>query len=51
MPESSIDPLLTEMLPNGVREMTARDLATLEKWFGVVGKFPAVNMQSGELGL
>jgi hypothetical protein len=51
MPESSIDPHLFEMLPQGAREMSARDLARLEKWFGAKGKFPAVNMQNGELGI
>jgi hypothetical protein len=51
LPKGSIDPSLTEMLSKGVREITTRDLATLEKWFGASGKFPAVNMKSGELGI
>jgi hypothetical protein len=51
LPESSIDPLLLDMLPKGAREITARDLATLEKWFGTAGKFPAVKIATGELGL
>jgi hypothetical protein len=49
--ERSIDPLLLDMLPMGAREITSRDLATLEKWFGVTGKFPAVKIATGELGL
>lgn len=51
LPDASIDPALKELLPQGVREITARDLATLEKWFGAKGKFPAVKITTGELGL
>jgi len=31
--------------------MTSRDLATLNKWFGAKGKFPAVKIETGEVGL
>ena len=51
LPESSIDPMLLDLLPRGAREMTSRDLATLEKWFGVKGKFPAAKIETGELGI
>ena len=51
MPESSIDPVFLDMLPKGAREITARDLETLDKWFGAAGKFPAVKIATGELGL
>jgi hypothetical protein len=51
LPESSIDPMLIELLPKGAREITAKDMATLEKWFGRNGKFPAINMVTGELGV
>jgi hypothetical protein len=51
LPESSIDPQLLELLPRGARKMTSRDLQTLKKWFGAKGKFPAVNMENGELGI
>ena len=51
LPDSSIDPMLADLLPRGVRDMSARDLATIEKWFGARGKFPAVKIQTGELGL
>ncbi len=50
LPEASIDPVLFDLLPCGVREMTARDLVTLDKWFGANGKFPAVKIATGELG-
>ena len=45
------DPLLSELLPQGVREMSAKDLATIEKWFGARGKFPAMKIATGELGV
>jgi hypothetical protein len=51
LPESSIDPVLLDMLPKGAREIGAGDLATLDKWFGAAGKFPAVKLATGELGL
>lgn len=49
--ESSIDPMLADLLPRGAREMTSRDLATLTKWFGAKGKFPAVKIETGEIGI
>jgi hypothetical protein len=51
LPESSIDPVLLDLLPRGANEITTKDLATLEKWFGVRGKFPAVKIETGELGI
>jgi hypothetical protein len=51
MPESSIDPMLIDMLPAGTREITKGDLATPDKWFGAKGKFPAIHMQSSEIGI
>jgi hypothetical protein len=49
--EGSIAPMLLDLLPRGARDITARDVATLEKWFGAKGKFPAVKIETGELGL
>ncbi len=51
LPEASIDPTLLDLLPGGAREITSRDLATLEKWFGAKGEFPAVKIETGELGI
>ncbi|MGO9170761.1 MAG: hypothetical protein ACLP7P_02180 [Rhodomicrobium sp.] len=51
LPEASIDPMLLDLLPRGAREITARDLVTLEIWFGAKGKFPAVKIETGELGI
>ena len=50
LPESSIDPMLSELLPQGVREMSEKDLATIEKWFGARGKFPSMKIATGEVG-
>ncbi|MGA7329107.1 MAG: hypothetical protein WBX25_32620, partial [Rhodomicrobium sp.] len=50
LPESSIDPMMIDLLPSGAREMTAKDLATVDKWFGARGKFPAVHIPTGEIG-
>jgi hypothetical protein len=49
--ENSIDPLLMEMLPKGGREITSKEMGVLEKWFGARGRFPAVRIETGELGL
>jgi hypothetical protein len=38
------------MLPRGAREITVRDLATLDKWFGLKRKFLAVKIAPGEVG-
>lgn len=51
LPEASIDPAMIELLPSGAREMSAKDLASVEKWFGQRGKFPAVHIASGLLGV
>ncbi len=51
LPERSLDPMLPGLLPRGAREMTSRDLETLDKWFGTKGKFPAVKVATGELGI
>ncbi len=51
LPESAIDPMLLGLLPKGAREITSHDIATLEEWFGAKGKFPAVRIGSGELGI
>jgi len=50
-PETSIDPIILDLLPRGAREISARDLITLETWFGAGGKFPAVKMETGKIGI
>jgi hypothetical protein len=39
------------MLPKGAGEITVRDLATLDKWFGLKRKFPEMKIATGEVGL
>jgi hypothetical protein len=51
LPEAAIDPAMIELLPTGAREITTKDLAMLEKWFGPKGKFPAIHIATGELGV
>ncbi len=51
LPEASIDPMLNDLLPKGACEMSAKDLATVEKWFGARGKFPSMHIQTGEFGV
>ncbi|MGA7323142.1 MAG: hypothetical protein WBX25_01345 [Rhodomicrobium sp.] len=48
---SSIDPVIAGLLPKGAREISARDLEALEVWFGAMGEFPAVKLETGEIGL
>ena len=45
LPEASIDPALLELLAR----MTTKDLASVDKWFGARGKFPAVHISTGEI--
>ncbi len=51
LPESTIDPIIAGLLPKGARHINTKDLAMLEHWFGATGKFPAVKMETGEIGL
>lgn len=48
LPDSAIDPALAGLLPSGAQAITAKDMATLEKWFGPRGWFPAAPIASGE---
>ena len=49
LPEASIDPVIAALLPAGSRAMTPKEIAALQQWFGVDGKFPAVHVPSGEV--
>lgn len=46
---SQIGEELPALLPRGARELTKRDIAELEDWFGRDGKFPALHIASGQL--
>ena len=47
---ASIDPLIVDLLPPVPRPLTPKDVGAMVKWFGRAGKFPAVNMMTGEVG-
>jgi hypothetical protein len=49
LPESSIDPSLTALLPIPARPLTPKEVSALEKWFGVSGKFPAVHVPTASI--
>ena len=49
MPESSVDPVLADLLPKEPRAMTPKEISALEKWFGATGRFPAVHVETREL--
>ena len=50
LPASSIDPAIAELLPPAPRPLTPKEVAAMVKWFGKDGRFPAVNMATGEIG-
>lgn len=49
LPETSIDPVIAALLPDGPRPMTPKEVAASEKWFGRDGRFPAVHIATGEV--
>ena len=49
LPASSIDPTIAELLPAGPRPMTPKEIAALQPWFGIEGKFPAVHVESRQV--
>ena len=51
LPVSSIDPMLVELLPKGPRPLTPKDVSAMIKWFGPDGKFPAINLATGAVGV
>jgi hypothetical protein len=51
LPEASIDPAISGLLPKGTRQITAGDISTIETWFGIGGRFPAVKVETGEIGI
>ena len=50
LPTNSIDPAIAELLPTVPRPLTPKEVSAMVKWFGKDGKFPAVNMATGETG-
>lgn len=50
LPATTIDPVLVALLPSAPRQLTPKDVSAMVKWFGKAGRFPAVNLASGEVG-
>lgn len=50
LPETSIDPVIVGLLPTAPRALTPKVVSAMAAWFGKSGKFPAVNMATGEIG-
>ena len=49
LPDASIDPAVTALLPTAPRPLTPKDVSAAEKWFGRNGIHPAVHVATGEL--
>ena len=47
---SSIDPVIVALLPGAPQPLTPKEVSAMIKWFGRDGKFPAINMATGEVG-
>lgn len=50
MPEAALGPDIPGLLPRGMRTLSADRLLVLQAWFGRDGKFPAVNIETGQIG-
>lgn len=51
LPAASIDPAIVALLPVRPWPMTPKEISGLEPWFGAAGRFPAVRIATGELGI
>jgi hypothetical protein len=47
----NMDPEIFKLQPRGSRTITSARMKELELWFGAAGKFPAVRIATGEMGL
>jgi hypothetical protein len=47
LPDASIDPAIAGLLARTPRPMTPKQVAALDAWFGVSGRFPAVHLPTG----
>lgn len=50
LPPEAIEPELRALLPIGPRALTPREVSAMAQWFGRDGRFPAINMKTGEIG-
>ena len=51
LPREAVGEDIMAVLPRGAMALSENDLVELEEWFGKDGKFPAVHLPSGEIGL
>ena len=49
LPDASVDPVLSALLPRRPKPMTPKLVSALEHWFGITGRFPAVHIASREV--
>jgi hypothetical protein len=47
----NMDPEIFKLQPRDSRTVTSSRMKELEQWFGAAGKFPAVKIATGEMGL
>lgn len=47
---ATIDPLIVDLMPTVPRAMTSAEVSEMAGWFGRKGRFPAVNLATGEVG-
>lgn len=50
LPAASVDPVLAALLPRTPRALTPKEVKAMTGWFGKDGKFPAINIATGEVG-
>ena len=51
MASTSIDPMVVNLMPNALMNVTGDDLRQLQGWFGADGMFPIVHIESKKIGL
>jgi hypothetical protein len=51
LPADRIGPVIPSLLPDGSLALTNEEIAELQAWFGVRGKFPAKHIPTGRTGL
>lgn len=50
LPADSIDPAIAGLLPASPQPLTPAMVSEMTRWFGRKGRFPAVNLTTGEIG-
>ena len=48
---ANMDPEILHLQPRGSRTITSARMTELDQWFGAAGRFPAVKIATGEMGL